>query len=215
VAAAQRLALLSKAAALELAVKYQLASEQTSLVLVVEREGTHVGDLPATVAVPQMLAAGWGGATNLRLGVPGQSARVSDRAFFSLDALVGKAHPRPAASMSEKAKTWNANPSKHDLQNLLSTLEKAYEGGTPLPVSLVEPAANYPVPEVLREVLERVINECTGYTEAECMAAFLALLAIRLRQTAATKFTQHLISQFTFDRKTRGLRRRLIQEVLS
>jgi Ca-activated chloride channel family protein len=62
-AAARRLASLDEAAGRELAVKYQLATEYTSFVVVAERaDGEKLTDLPATVAVPHMLAAGWGGA---------------------------------------------------------------------------------------------------------------------------------------------------------
>jgi Ca-activated chloride channel family protein len=62
IAAAQRLAVLDEAEARELAVRYQLVSQFTSLVLVAERaESDKVLELPATVAVPHMLAAGWGG----------------------------------------------------------------------------------------------------------------------------------------------------------
>ena len=66
-AAARRLASLDEAAARDLAVKYQLATEHTSFVVVAERaDGEKATDLPATVAVPHMLAAGWGAASRVQ-----------------------------------------------------------------------------------------------------------------------------------------------------
>ena len=65
-AAARRISSLDEAAARELAVRYQLATEYTSFVVVAERaDGEKATDLPATVAVPHMLAAGWGATSTL------------------------------------------------------------------------------------------------------------------------------------------------------
>jgi Ca-activated chloride channel family protein len=61
-AANTRIAALSDVDAQRIAVDYQLVTDQTSCVLVYDREADNaVDDLPALRQVPQMLAAGWGG----------------------------------------------------------------------------------------------------------------------------------------------------------
>ncbi|MDR2215424.1 MAG: VIT and VWA domain-containing protein [Nevskiaceae bacterium] len=66
-AAARRLSALPEEAARDLAVKYQLVSAHTSLVLVAQRaDADKVQGLPDTIAVPHMLAEGWGGAGQAR-----------------------------------------------------------------------------------------------------------------------------------------------------
>jgi Ca-activated chloride channel family protein len=68
VAAARRLSVLDEAAATALAERHQIASAFTSFVVVAERgEAEKARSLPATRAVPQMLAAGWGGAGRVDL----------------------------------------------------------------------------------------------------------------------------------------------------
>jgi Ca-activated chloride channel homolog len=72
-AAARRISSLDEAAACDLAVRYQLATAHTSFVVVAERaDGEKATDLPATVAVPHMLAAGWGGGSRNALGAYGR-----------------------------------------------------------------------------------------------------------------------------------------------
>ena len=62
VAACARIATLDSGEALALAERYQLVTEQTSCILVFEREEEQKsGYIPALRKVPQMLAAGWGG----------------------------------------------------------------------------------------------------------------------------------------------------------
>jgi hypothetical protein len=227
-AAAQRLASLPKSEALALAVRHQLASVHTSFVLVVEREGADANALPSTVTVSQMLAAGWGGTALYRHVCGAPPPQVG-----SADALLGLdlAHERqacpeaPYPEFAERAKMRElrspskkapeTKPSKEDLWMLLRALEQTYAHGNPMPASFAELASRYPVAPALREALKQLIDECGAYTEAECIAAFLALLAAHSRDTAEPEFKKHLISQFTFSRKTRALRQRLLQEVLS
>ena len=78
-AAARRLTGLTEDAARDLAVEYQLATQHTSFVVVDERaEGEKATDLPATVAVDHMMAAGWGGSASVR-SAPLNIMRSSDQ----------------------------------------------------------------------------------------------------------------------------------------
>ncbi len=62
IAAHARLTSLDEEESRNLAVRYQLVTEQTSYILVLEREKDHKsGKIPALRKVSQMLAAGWGG----------------------------------------------------------------------------------------------------------------------------------------------------------
>jgi Ca-activated chloride channel family protein len=70
IAAARRLTHLSPVEATALAVRHQIACAFTSFVVVAERsEAEKSAAMPATIAVPQMLAAGWAGAGRV-LGQP-------------------------------------------------------------------------------------------------------------------------------------------------
>ena len=65
-AAARRIGSLDAAAARELAERYQLATEHTSFVVVdVRADGEKATRVPDTVAVPHMLAAGWGASSRV------------------------------------------------------------------------------------------------------------------------------------------------------
>jgi hypothetical protein len=65
-AAAHRLSALPDEEAKALAVRYQLATQFTSFVVVAKRAaGKKAKGLPATVTIPHMLAAGWGGTSHL------------------------------------------------------------------------------------------------------------------------------------------------------
>ena len=103
------LAAQSEQLAIAHAVKYQLATNYTSFVVVAERsEAEKAQGLPATVKVPQMLAAGWGGAAVAAGGV----TRSLPAPMFRKRAVQGSAEmsapPRlcdagPAGSANEAA----------------------------------------------------------------------------------------------------------------
>ncbi|MDE0026299.1 MAG: VIT and VWA domain-containing protein [Spirochaetaceae bacterium] len=90
--AARRLAAIGeKAAATELAVRYQLVSEWTDcLVVHVRADADKAAELPNLVKVPQVLAAGWHG-----IGTVHDAPTVSA-------AVYGEAPPTPARSFSER-----------------------------------------------------------------------------------------------------------------
>jgi len=80
-AAARRIAALTEDEARKLAVQYQLATEYTSFVVVAERaDGEKATDLPTTVAVPYMLAAGWGSSS--MIGVAASVAKSASACNF-------------------------------------------------------------------------------------------------------------------------------------
>ena len=83
-AAARRIGSLDAAAARELAERYQLATEHTSFVVVdVRADGEKATRVPDTVAVPHMLAAGWGASSRVR-GMPAMTMRRRMRAVWKV-----------------------------------------------------------------------------------------------------------------------------------
>lgn len=100
-AAARRLASLSREDATALAVRHQLASEYTSFVVVAARAaGEQAATLPNTIRVAQMLAAGWGGTgvANVCFDVGAQS----DAALRGLDRRIESCEERPDIVRSQQ-----------------------------------------------------------------------------------------------------------------
>ena len=184
-AAARRLSTLTAEEAKALAIKYQLASAHTSLVLVAERdEGTRAGDIPNTVAVPHMLAAGWGGSA--RVAGAAAPAFMRRRSAPSADMLAEMA--LPSRSLSEQTRETSAEDFdagdvgsnvKDEIEKvrtpLLAALAKYLKAGGHLPASLQELEAVYTLPSLLRDMLTRQIRRY-GNSPGIVVRAFLELL---------------------------------------
>ena len=186
-AAARRIPALDEAAARDLAVKYQLATEHTSFVVVAERaEGEKATDLPATVAVPQMLAAGWGGSASVQ--------RPASRIPYPMDVAVGVVASRrifpsdlasPEVSLSRRVRAvlpdfLAPRPpvtefTSTDRRALLESLHEAFLRRDPMPRDLDELARTFPVPAQVLDLLLEAAREC-GADESRVVAAFLAWL---------------------------------------
>lgn len=189
-AAARRLSSLPDDEARALAVKYQLATEHTSFLVVAERaDGEKAQDLPATVAVPHMLAAGWGGAG----GVPclAEPREVAHKLALSVDAWCAPSMSRAPAADS---RTVSFEPDDElnldidEVQSSLAVLFKAADrqallgaiashvgGGGDLPTTLDE-LVLYGLPDDIEDVLRELIDAGEA-DEADLVATFLALLA--------------------------------------
>lgn len=185
-AAAQRLAQLSGEEARDLAIKYQLASEHTSLVLVAGRaDQDKVQQLPETIAVPHMLAAGWGGAGTVsahsmetpaspavfryaRAGDDSAPARELSQAFLDIPAFLRRQPvelPRPALTNALRA-------------NIVNAVAGAVARAEPLPTSVATLDALCALPDWLRQILEsesKAVVASRG-TEAEFIRALLEYL---------------------------------------
>jgi len=185
-AAARRLAALPAEEAKALAIKYQLASEHTSLVLVAERaEGDKAVDIPSTVAVPQMLAAGWGGTMRVA-GAAAPAPKLRSRSFSLADSGVDMA----STKRSCRADVPRGKPSKEfdddtsgnfqgEIEQvrkpLLAAVAKALQSGGKLPESVKELEAIYPLASRLRGMLNGEIKRY-GMSPAVVIRAFLELL---------------------------------------
>ena len=170
-AAARRLSSLDEDAARDLAVKYQLATEYTSFVVVAERADVEKAqDLPATVAVPHMLAAGWGGSGEVACRLaPMDVARCMsepmDDTDFDLPDFLSEDGAGAASTFDpiERAA-------------LLQSLLRAHRRGEPLPTTLAALATDHPLtPEVLAALLQLI--DSTDEDEGEILQVFYALLA--------------------------------------
>jgi Ca-activated chloride channel family protein len=165
-AAARRLERMDDEAARVLAIRYQLATPYTSFVVVAERaDGEKAEDLPATIAVPHMLAAGWGGSASAVLRGP-ETMTVHKKVWgpASMDVLDIPAfnRPEPALCMPKD---------QHFPVALIETLN------TVKPRSLRELGA-LGVPEKVLSDL-RTLMEREGFQEEAVVEAFLALLMDR------------------------------------
>jgi Ca-activated chloride channel family protein len=222
-AAARRLSALDEMKARDLAVKYQLATEHTSFVVVAARaDGEKATDLPATVAVPHMLAAGWGGSASLigavhslrapmdayvgtatslqrsRVNLEPRSARRSrpSRAPASLDILPPRA-PRPPVTRFDHM----------DRRALVESLLAAFLRRDPMPRDIHELAHAHPVPAQILVLLTDAAMHC-GIDEARVVAAFLAWLESRTDTTDLDPdFCAMLRGQVAGQRGLRALRK--------
>lgn len=179
-AAARRISTLDEAAARDLAVKYQLATQYTSFVVVAERAaGEQADDLPATIAVPHMLAAGWGSSASVELSV---------EAFAGMEACISLAGPSlvpgPARSTHPSAPFEARSDDRiHPVTQfesdergaLILSLHEAFRRREEMPRTLHDLAQAHPVPSAVLSVLHDVCIECGG-DEEKVIAAFLAWL---------------------------------------
>jgi Ca-activated chloride channel family protein len=222
-AAARRLDSLDEAAARNLAVRYQLASRHTSFVVVAARaDGQKATDLPATLAVPHMLAAGWGGTElygadphldldtlslpselNEALEVPrfarGQSASARDsRAPASVTRWLRRiGGDRPTATAFGGA----------ERRALLESLHESFVRHAPMPRDIDQLEHMHPVPDAVLMLLRAAALACSA-DESRVMAAFLAWLEEHGDTNGlGEEFLAMLRGQVAADRSFRSLRK--------
>jgi Ca-activated chloride channel family protein len=177
-AAARRLSVLDEAAATALAERHQIASAFTSFVVVAERAEAEKGrSLPATRAVPQMLAAGWGGAGRLDLCLnyapmpPMPLTRSAARRMIVEDAGADflASMPSPAAAAPPAASPVGPDGAREILRALAAL------GGAPDFRALEEAGA----PAAIVESLRRSTNTEPDFSERRLVDALIEAL-IRL-----------------------------------
>ncbi len=173
VAAARRLPLLSDVAATQLAVRQGIASAFTSLVVVAERsEEEKAQGLPATVSVPQMLAAGFAGAGRVvseMCAAPAMMAMQDVSAqspLFSRRAVVGEHVSAADASLPPFGPL-----SPAAARELLARLAK--QAG-PIDLSVLEQALAAVDPARVERLL--LVQADLGCADQQLVDAFLELL---------------------------------------
>lgn len=207
VAGARRVAMLAEkeetAAAAALAERLQIASAFTSFVVVAERSaGEKAKGLPATVAVPQMLAAGFGGAGSVIVRAcmdvmeapypapsasppppplhsmkPGSRSHSADSISFSLRNLLRRDASETAA---EKAPS-TAPLDREAARAVLAALRAA--GLRPETIAALESAGlDADLADTLREIQEEV-----AVSEREVVDGFLELLVDHCGMEAAER----------------------------
>lgn len=174
VAAATRMRQMDKAQQKETALNYQLVSEWTNLLLIHQRaDEEKPADLPALHAVPQMMAAGWGGTgtASVRhdmefMKAPAVWRRESASAQFRVmqRSPAMESYDIPAFLRKSTPKT-DASPAMLEIQDLVRNLP-------PKPRSLDDLAS---CPVVLMEQLRTLCDE--GFDECEVVLALCAVLA--------------------------------------
>ncbi len=226
-AAAQRLATLPEDAARDLAIQYQLVSRHTSLVLVAKRSGDDkVKELPRTIAVPHMLAAGWGGSA--RADFAPMLAAVSRSASMELPAM--RADRAAYADLERPAYAFRAPPSipAVELQDIPAFLQRKPVDSSlempeelriailaavvqrlaqrqPLPMTIDELNSLCQLPDRIRLALDCACASARGSegTEAEFVRALLEYLD---RKDGLITFPS---TGFMEGRRIRALRRRM------
>lgn len=181
-AAARRLASVDEDEALALAVKYQLATAHTSFVVVAERmDGEKATDLPTTVAVPHMLAAGWGSSASVRQSM---GAFAGLAACMPMPAHRSNGKPaRPAYDMAPRMRASQAEERIHpvtpfapdECDALLYSLYEAFQRREDMPRTLHDLSSAHPVPDAVLSVLHDACNQW-GNDEEKVIAAFLSWL---------------------------------------
>ena len=191
-AAARRIASLDEAVARDLAVHYQLACAYTSFVVVAERpDGERATDLPATVAVPHMLAAGWGGSASVGVELCGSldplelspTTFMADQAESRMPGAATRA-ARPVddedlavpAFLRRRVETTLTSFAASDRTTLLLSLLAAHQRGEPLPSTIAELASQHGLALEVVAALDGIVAD-TGNDEREVLRVFLALLA--------------------------------------
>lgn len=182
VAAMRRLKQSSRAEAATLAEQYQLVSEYTSCVVVLERaEGEKAEGMPALRTVPHELAAGYGGVGRVmmsRCAAPvSMDAMVAPRLAMESMPRGRKELSRPADlvfSLREPSSTGDAEKSLEGrpIAAFIELLAERVRRGDPLPTTLDELRA-LGVPEHVLDALASLADE--GYAEDEVVTAWLAL----------------------------------------
>jgi hypothetical protein len=215
-AAARRIGSLDAAAARELAERYQLATEHTSFVVVdVRADGEKATRVPDTVAVPHMLAAGWGA-----------SSRVSRIPAMTLDVTAymesrAPADPNMRRSYSVDSFAGAGSPDVSELDRgactlMLLSLQLAFTKGLPLPTTLQELRDKHGLPESAHDALAMWCGLGGSLSEAEVVAIFLAVLAGKeARGALDARFLQQLRGSILGDRRYRAIRRWISQMVSS
>ncbi len=172
VATARRLPGLETEAAAELAEKYSLVTAQTSCVVVLVRpDGEKTQGLPALRAVPQMMAAGWGGAGSVMLrAAPRLPVDIMESAqeCFSMSIPRGPGKrpgrivpPRPSPALPN----YDGEPS------LAERLAEFVASTGNLPSTLVD-LHRMGVPSWILKSLQHLIDQ--GHREEDIVVAWLA-----------------------------------------
>ncbi len=179
-AAARRIASLDEAEARELAVRYQLATEYTSFVIVAERaDGETATELPATVAVPHMLAAGWGSSASVKLSLGARADMVACAPAPSRRLVPSPARSDYSRVPMEARSEERIHPvtffGRDARDELILSLHTAFQRREEMPRTLHDLALAHPVPSTVLSVLQDACNECGG-DEEKVIAAFLAWL---------------------------------------
>jgi hypothetical protein len=225
-AAARRIASLDAVAARELALKYQLATAYTSFVVVdVRADGEKATELPATVKVPHMLAAGWGASSSASLklaaSMPPGFARFE---VLSDDLPVADRDATDDLGVHSRDLAWSPPRIESDEGSgldgatrrlILLSLQLAFTKGLPLPTTLEELHDKHGLPEKAHDTLTKWCESDRSLSEADVVAVLLAVLADKEAPGALdATFLERLKGAVLGERRYRAIRRRLSRMVL-
>jgi len=194
IAASHRLPMLGEGERAAFAVRYGLVTDRTSLVLVYARaEGEKVAELPSTVVVPQMMAAGWGGTgmNAMQMAIEEDistfrdlsKSYYKDREVSSMRARRDSPEPRIQkdrrglpARLRDALFGIGSSSTPRQLMDILGQDElmgEAFAGnGLPRTINdLAKLGVSSNVIQILREIIRR------GYSERVVVKAFLELVA--------------------------------------
>jgi Ca-activated chloride channel family protein len=172
IAAARRLPGLETEAAAELAEKYSLVTAQTSCVVVLVRpDGEKTQGLPALRAVPQMMAAGWGGAGSVMLrAAPSLPADVMESARECFSMSIPRGPRKRPGRIVPPLPMYPESPNDVDT-TIVERLEEFVANAGHLPSTLADLGSLGVEPQILAS-LQMLIDQ--GHREQDIVVAWLA-----------------------------------------
>ncbi|MDR2673465.1 MAG: VIT and VWA domain-containing protein [Opitutaceae bacterium] len=194
-----------------LALQYQLVSEHTNLFLVHVREGRDkAAGLPDLRQVPQMLAAGWGGAGTVRNSIRCDSASIC----FSMDAdSVDDTYGRPSI-LAQKVRQESFKKAHLKVSASPLAPKKAPRKSPARPAPLgrpASPAARPPRPPAADgapfDLIGRMKNSASGDVDAIFVTLLETFDQLALRTTDLGEIVARLSADAAFSALHAGIRR--------
>jgi DNA-binding NarL/FixJ family response regulator len=224
-AAAYRLKTLPEKEARALAVRHQLVTQYTSMVVVAERaDGEKALDLPQTVPVAHMLAAEWGG-TALAMPAPCVVMGDSISACELYEPLFSRTSARPVPTLSDldmpaflrrRPEYDSIAIDDAERKRLVEALARALIAGDKLPTRFDELEKAFGVSPGVIAALRKFVALGAG-TEEQVVAVFLAQLTEKHLDEGGTPYPgldAAFVAPVKGSRKFRSLRRAMETESL-
>lgn len=173
--------------------RQQIAGPFTSLVVVADRKANEkAAGLPTTVAVPHMLAAGWGGVARQRALAYAEAPLLDSLDFMSSDSQV-QASRRPGQSSrkarmeyelnhkrDERPKTayeliWPKLGNPEQVDRVFLALVDTVQRGKALQTTIQEPEEHYPLISNSQQIMRGLVAD--GHNEEVVVRLYIAAIA--------------------------------------
>lgn len=177
----------------ELAVSYQLVTEQTSCVLVYQREIEQKADgVPVLRKVPQMLAAGWGGMGTMDACMEDLAEPVHKAPARRMESRIGMRDLK-SCSYSRRSSIVRSEKMPPLSGNLIDNLNQLFDENSAgsFNLSTVAELRKEGLGRIPADVLDQLVDK--GMDERSVVIAYLQLLLVARRGMAASRHLQRLV----------------------